>query len=72
MNPASKTMPTLQKLAPKPVMQPDPKVMQKQALSNITKPTTQPKPQLSQRDAYAKAMYGATKRGGSNGIGVGN
>lgn len=29
------------------------------------------KPQISQRDAYAKAMYGATKRGGSNGIGVG-
>jgi hypothetical protein len=29
------------------------------------------KPQLSQRDRYAKAMGGATKRGGSNGIGVG-
>jgi hypothetical protein len=29
------------------------------------------KPQLSQRDKYAKAMYGASRRGGSNGIGVG-
>lgn len=29
------------------------------------------KPQLSQRDQYAKAMYGATKKGGSSGVGVG-
>ena len=29
------------------------------------------KPQLSQRDSYSNAMNGATKRGGSNGVGVG-
>lgn len=29
------------------------------------------KPKISQRDSYAKAMAGATKLGGSNGIGVG-
>lgn len=28
-------------------------------------------PQMSQRDAYNKAMVGATKKGGSNGVGVG-
>jgi hypothetical protein len=29
-------------------------------------------PQLSQRDQYNKAMTGAIRKGGSNGIGVGN
>lgn len=28
-------------------------------------------PQMSQRDAYNKAMVGATKKGGSSGVGVG-
>lgn len=38
----------------------------KKSISRVT-----PKKQMSQRDTYAKAMYGATKKGGSSGIGVG-
>lgn len=34
-------------------------------------PPKKRKKEISQRDAYAKAMYGATRRGGSDGKGVG-
>jgi hypothetical protein len=37
-------------------------------IQSMSKPK---KSQLSQRDSYAKSMYGATKKGGSNGVGVG-
>ena len=49
------------------------KKMLGKALTKLNAPVTKTtkKPQLSQRDTYAKAMYGATKKGGSNGIGVG-
>lgn len=43
----------------------------KMSLPNF-KAAPKPKPQLSQRDRYGKAMAGATKRGGSNGVGVGH
>lgn len=34
-------------------------------------PRVSPKKQMSQRDSYARAMYKAQKKGGSNGVGVG-